>query len=167
MQELEHHVIRTAVALCGLAAADIDGRIRDDMRDEAVILMGLWTDRDSLALWCRRMDAELRALAESTDAAIVARTAVLRLQIILSPTTPRLSTAKKLDIKKPDVLGIGPKKVLQFVRENIQARAKDIIQKFSGSLSDRTVKRSLQTLVAAGQLIRTEEDGAIIYRVSA
>jgi hypothetical protein len=184
MHEVEHHIVRTAVALCGLASSCADGRIRDDMRDETVGLLQLWLSVASrvsgddhyqaLRRWSRRMATELQALSgDGSEAALVAHTAITRLQLVLgddpkvisviSPATPSRSPARSVSTRP--ISGPGPTKVLEYIREQSPARVRDIIQKFSGSLSDRTVKRSLQVLVASGHIVRADDDGVVTYRI--
>lgn len=184
MHEVEHHVIRTAVALCGFASACADGRIRDDMRDETFSLLQLWLSSASrasgddhyqaLRRWSRRMATELQALSsQGSEAALIAHTAVTRLQLVLGDNqkmapsgshSPATRSPIRTVSTRP-VSGPGPTKVLGYIREQNRARVRDIIQKFSGVLSDRTVKRSLQALVASGHVVRIDDDGAVTYQM--
>lgn len=187
---LEQQVIRTVLALCMFAVRCQGSEVRDDMRDEAVALTHLWLrvvssnanghdPADHLRQWCFQILPRLEALSRESgqplDAVLAVQAAVLRLRTSLGapqPAQPPVKSARPARSPAPTrnnsstgVLGSNAKRVLGFVREHPDVRPKELISHFSGTLSDRTVKRCLKDLIEAKAIVRIEQDGAVQYRI--
>jgi hypothetical protein len=156
--------------------------VRDDMRDEAGSLVHLWVlasparpNGDDLfghiRDWCVRLTQRLEELSheelQPLEAVLAAQASVLRLQTAIpGPVAPARMVVQHTPPTRtpsPD-LGGNQKRVLAFVREHPDVRTKELIEHFSDTLSDRTVKRCLKDLVSAGVLVRAEHDGSVQYR---
>lgn len=166
-QELEYHVVRTMVALCGVAATSSDLRIRDDMRDEAMSLASIWLHQpEELHVWARRMHAELQAL-HGSEAALVAQTAIIRLQVVLAPQA-QVHAIDHSPAPEPTLSGEdvpAPQRIIEYIRQHPDVRTKDLVDYFTGTISPRTIKRTLKDLTDSGVVARKEMLGAVLYRV--
>jgi hypothetical protein len=173
---LEHHVIRTVITLCSVAGQSHSQDVRDGMRDETSALLGLWLGMAStvpngtdpsilLRQWCGRVAAHLEVLASDAnqplDAILSSQAAILRLRSAL----PAEQIAEKSAPAAP-VLNDSQKMILEFMGDHPRVRTREITDHFAGSLSDRTVKRCLKELVSEGVLVRTSQDGAVMYSLT-
>jgi DNA-binding transcriptional ArsR family regulator len=182
--------IRAVMALCRYAERTDDRDFQGDIADECAILLDVATaTSDSqpamIQSWCVRMQNMLRRLSPNTsDGESFARAelAVLRLRsaVVVSPKA-LVRPSEPLRVKKissgnfsrpssakrsGNGVGENQKKVLSWLREHPGARPKDLIAHFVGSLSDRTIKRSLKDLTGAGLLRRIERDDSVVYEVA-
>jgi hypothetical protein len=182
--------IRVVMALCRYAERTNDRDFQGDIADECAVLLDVATATSDnqpamIQSWCVRMQNMLRRLSPNTsDGESFARAelAVLRLRsaVVVSPKT-LVRPSEPLRVKKissgnfsrpspakRDGNGVGEnqKKVLNWLREHPSARPKDLIAHFVGSLSDRTIKRSLKDLTGAGLLRRIERDDSVVYEVA-
>ncbi len=174
----QHHLIRTVVSLCELAATATDRRIRDDLADEAVMALDIaaadQVSNGELRKWTSNLTALLTRL-ERTDALdqealAYANLRLLRLQSSLGadPESKRMLPGIPVSSMIPvsaslPVIGKNQEQVLSWVRANPGKRPHELIAYFSGKLSSRTIKRSLKDLVEAKLLRRREHDGVVAY----
>lgn len=183
----EHYVVRVIVSLCSIASRTTLHDVRDDMRDASAILIRLTAlaladeseeSREEIRIWCDRMTTTLDALPigdELLHVCPTARLAVIRLRSLIpvpaEAKAPAVS-AKKIPTKPTPTRGIPAhttahqKKILECVRQHPNMRTRELLSRLVPGLSDRTVKRCLKELVAAGSLERVKDQGAVSYRLS-
>jgi hypothetical protein len=174
---MEQQVIRAVVSLCSVAAQSELDDVRDDMRDAAALLVRLATPNGSapgneLRRWCDDTLATLDILSASGDAPSrtisAAQLSVLRLRswapVPASKVVPPKKPAANRDIaSSARSLNGNQKKILQFIAGHAPARTKEIIENFTGTLSDRTVKRALKELADLSLIRRSEFQGSVSY----
>ena len=175
----QHHLIRTVISLCELAATATDHRIRDDLTDEAAIALDIasldQSQDGALQKWAGNLTALFvrleRVDAVDQEALAYANVRLLRLQASLPTevkTAEVASDGKKprandISRPKPRALGQNQQRVFEWLRENPGKRTHELIAHFAGKLSGRTIKRALKDLVVAQQIRRTEHEGAVAY----
>lgn len=182
---IERQAIRAALAL---AVASAHGQAVDgiaDMRDEAAQLIGLCVGEfapDEVRQWCDDASSLVERLSSDGTlprrAALSASAAILRLRLAVArkpvpavsdnPDTPARASKKKIvRAAAPSVkVGGNQKVVLEYIAGHPDARTKDIIDSFNGSLSSRTIKRCLKDLSDAGVVKRIrQDDRSVLYRV--
>jgi hypothetical protein len=173
---IEQQAIRAALSL---AAASAHAQTPDsiaDMREEAAQLISLCIHKtqDTLPfhVWCDSA-TELLQRISGTDSlpeqeALRVSAAILRLRLVVARSPKPVERPKKQTTaqeKKGDVHG-NQKKIMAFIVEHPDIRAKDLIQGLSGALSPRTIKRCLKELTDTGAVQRTElAEGGVSYRV--
>lgn len=89
----------------------------------------------------------------------------VKLKLLRLPKIPEKeegSSQEKIPLNKLSFLSPSEQKILSFVRRSQHARARDIIDEL-GSLSERTVKRSIKGLLNSGLLSKHQEDKAVYY----
>lgn len=89
----------------------------------------------------------------------------VKLKLLKLPKIPEIEEAvsqEKIPLNKLSFLSPSEQKILSFVRRSQHARARDIIDEL-GSLSERTVKRSIKGLLNSGLLSKHQEDKAVYY----
>ncbi len=88
----------------------------------------------------------------------VKRKPLLRAVVPLSKT----ESPKNNVLPAKQTLPTTPQKILDFVRQAPERRAKEIVDEFS-ALSGRTVKRGLKELSEKGLIVRKEQNNAVYY----
>ena len=184
---IERQAIRAAIALAAASSHGRSPEVIADLRDESSQLMGLCV-RGAIALrelqsWCDDATALVQRLAAAEalpdEQALHASAAVLRLR--LATTRAIVSEAERLtkvtvsaapgkrtvaeQVKREPVKLTGNLQVLaKYLKENPDARTKDIIAALSGVFSPRSIKRYLSELVALHAVSRRESgDGGVLY----
>jgi hypothetical protein len=172
---LEQTIIRAVVSLCSFAAhTDVDD-VRDDVRDSAATLIRLCMDgarnEEDIRQWCTHTLGLLDMCASDASLSVrahaSAHVAVLRVQALIGSAEEAQPTPKAQP-KAPRAarsLNANQKKLLACIQEHPDIRTKDLVERFSQQLSDRSVKRVLKELLEAGALERTQNEGAVLYRV--
>ena len=82
--------------------------------------------------------------------------------IVQAPTSRPISPPQKFPRRDKKGLTETQEKILDFVRQAPDRRAKEVVNEFS-ALSQRTVKRSLKELSDEGKIIRRVEEGGAVY----
>jgi DNA-binding transcriptional ArsR family regulator len=174
---LHRHIIRTVLALCRLAERGADEDAREDLTDACLALFDAYLSGDAaIREWCNDADALVGRLDGSVQgpALLRAQARLLRLRASVAPAVPVASkpaAAPKPVAPKVNTqavlreLGANARRVLQWLKDNPGARTRELVTKFDGELSDRTVMRLLKELAKAGLVRRTQRDGAAIYEV--
>jgi DNA-binding transcriptional ArsR family regulator len=179
LRALQQNLARAVLALCQLSARADDGDARVDVTDEALLLLDAASSGADTELIRLRVSGALavvdRLAGSVHDDASVARARLwlLRVQAVLgpAPATPKRAAAQLEEkvavpepVKRPrTAVGKSQKAVLQWVLDNQGRRNRDIVEHFAGTLSLRTVKRSLSELTDAGLISRGEVDGYTVY----
>jgi hypothetical protein len=176
--EIQQQVVRTVLAFCRLAErADSDAR--EDLVDSSAALLNLWLAGSeearaaALERWCQEATAVLARLqpADNAHALLRAQARVLRLRAALPAKAPAprpvaVAVAKPAPKQTPlKDLSASAKAVLNGLKGNPGLRTRDLIARFAGKLSDRTVMRSLKELTEAGAVKKTQDGGAAAYEV--
>ena len=179
----EQQIIRTVMALCSLAAQSVSIDVRDDMRDEAYLLVHTLLRRADIAdseirRQCERLASRLEVITSDTlqprSIVLTAHASVLRLHAALeAPMKVELSPVKERKSKTGSPvpqkdLGSSHQKVLNAIASHADIRTKELVEKFANTLSARTIKRCLKDLLVAGLLMKSEkqENGAVMYRAT-
>lgn len=174
---IHQHLVRTIIALCALAATT-DEDARAELADESVEALqagGTVNGAETLRVWCTTANAlieRLRTSGANEHACTRASVALLRLRTALplavSPkdpivSVPAHSSRRTVIATDPDVITKNQQRILDALQQVGPSRTRDLVAHVAGTLSDRTVKRSLKELVAAELVCRNEKDGAIVY----
>jgi len=181
---IHQHLVRAVTALCAFAAACGDEDARGELTDDAAFAVHIWTSAagdariGDLRDWCGQTAVTLermRGPGREHRALLRAAVALLRLRAALPvpekpapvKSAPRKEVARKEPVPRPASLGANQRRLLDALRTTGPIRTRDLIAHLAGQLSDRTVKRSLKELAAAGLIRRTESGGAVTYEVVA
>ncbi len=182
---LLQQTVRSVLALCRLAAQCDADDVRTDLADEAAVLLDIAVsipqgDRNTEAVagWCRRNADWLQRLrgSDGVDQAELLRATarVLRLLGAADAARPAPESASaRISVPRKRAVAVGEQasnkeRLLGWISENPDARSRDIIAHFMGEMADRTVTRTLKSLVASGALVRHDSgDGSVTFVVGA
>lgn len=179
-RRINHQVVRLVVCLCEVAAVATDMRLRQDVLDEAAVLVDLVTasQPDAVTLlrqWCRDTHRLVSVTGDTAyrEAAAYALVHLLRLQASLGvekkvePSVAKTEPTPLPVVKtNPDDLRKAPRLVLELVRSHPGIRTGQLETEIGREFSSRTLKRSLKELIEAGFIIRQAEGTTAGYVAS-
>ena len=181
MDDLKRQTIRTLEAVAALRV-HLDGDGAADVHDIVASLMDcMWgrvPDSAQLVAWTLQAQSVLQAATNghSTPDAVRAMVHVLRLRqtaqrLVPAPKQTKPARIEPIEVKPPAPpreLTENEKAILAYLRTHPGERTRDILTGLAGSMSDRTVKRSLAELLKLNRIKRIERDDAsVVYEVAA
>lgn len=173
MHDIEFQLIRTTLSLVQAAASQEHPDIRDDILDDALVLLQTGKGGDSLILgrFCRDAAARLERATDSSRMP-VAR-AIQRLLRIASACiphneSPAVPSVRRYDdepgLSAPQIKGRENRDaILAYIRAHAEVRISDLESALAGTVSGRTIKRALKELKDQKIVRRIQRDGAVWY----
>lgn len=168
----EQQIVRAVLSLVQAATNQENQDLRDDLLDDAAILIRMGIDKDTAVLtrFCRETATHIER-AVTTPHIVIARVIQCLLRIASSASIPDNPPVPKQPRQKVPLTLAGSRghenrqKIIVHIREHADVRMGDIVTAFSGVFSDRTVKRALKDLMAQGMIKRFKQEGVIRYKV--
>ena len=175
--------LRTVLSLCRLGARADAEDVRDDVSGECADALEMWTTPApdvkirQIRRWCDGVDSLLERLHGQPG---VEQTSLVRTQLLLlrlrtqlpavkteesaQPVSARRTRVEAEPAKKPSGNKV---QLLDAIGASPDIRAKDLAERFTGTMSERTVKRQLAELTTEGLVVRTiHEDRTVSYRIA-